>query len=289
MIDFVCWNIRWGKGCDEAVDLGRIVNTATAMGDPDILCFQEVARHFPNLTGDSDANQPAAFRHLLPDFEAIFGAGMDVAGASIGQRRQFGNLVLTRLPVLQSFNHLLPRPASTDGSHMQRVALEVIVATRIGPLRIINTHLEYYSSKHRAAQVEGLRLVHQQSSVHATQTTSSLSTVRGPYVPSAGRCPTVLCGDFNMEKSEPAYGRLLEDFDDETQAFHDAWTVVHPEKDHPVTCGVYELVHWSTAHCRDFIFITSDLTGQVRAMDVDEKTEASDHQPLRLVLDDATA
>lgn len=289
MIEIVCWNIRWGEGYDGAVDLSRIVDTAMAMGDPDILCFQEVARNFPGLTDDGDADQPAGFHRLLPDFEAIFGAGTDAAGDSIGQRRQFGNLVVTRLPVLQTFSHPLPRPVTTETPHMQRQALEVIVATGLGPMRVINTHLEYYSSEHRAAQVEHLRLLHQQTSAHPAQATSSRSTGADPYVPPTGRCPTVLCGDFNMEKSESAYARLGERFDDGTQAFVDAWTVAHPGKDHPITCGVYELVHWSTAHCRDFIFVTSDLAGRVRAMDVNEKTEASDHQPLRLVLDDATA
>ncbi len=285
MIEIVCWNIRWGEGHDGAVDLSRIVNTAMAMGDPDILCFQEVARNFPSLTADSGTDQPAEFRRLLPGFETIFGAGTDVAGDSVGQRRQFGNLVLTRLPVLQTFGHMLPRPAIPETPHAQRQALEVITSTAVGPLRIINTHLEYHSAKHRSAQVERLRALYQEISAHPIPPRVSQDAEDDPYVPPAGPCPTVLCGDFNMEISEPAYERLLEAFDDDVLAFADAWTVVRPREDHPLTCGIYERIYWSSAHCRDFIFITQDLVERARTLDVDQKTDASDHQPLRLVLD----
>jgi endonuclease/exonuclease/phosphatase family metal-dependent hydrolase len=288
VIEIVCWNIRWGQGHDGTVDLDRIVDTVMAMGDPDILCFQEVARNFPELDGQG-ADQPRLLGELLPQYEPIFGCGTNTPGERIGKRRQFGNVVLTRLPALQAFSHLLPRPATDETPHMQREALEVIVATGLGPLRIINTHLEYYSAEHRAAQLEHLRRLHQQAGAYPAQTTSSQGPVTDPYVPAVGPCPTVLCGDFNMEKSEPSYARLVEPFDNGTQALVDAWTVVHPGKDHPITCGVYELVHWSGTHCRDFIFITPDLAKRARAMDVDTETAASDHQPLRLVLDDATA
>lgn len=285
MIEIVCWNIRWGKGYDGAVDLSRIVKTAMAMGDPDILCFQEVARNFPSLTDDGGADQTAEFCQLLPEFEAIFGAGTDVAGDSSGQRGQFGNLVLTRLPVLQTFGHMLPRPAIAETPHAQRQALEVITATALGPLRIINTHLEYHSAKHRFAQVERLRSLHQESSAHPISARVLRDADDGPYVPPVGPCPTVLCGDFNMEMSESAYGRLLEAFDDGVAAFVDAWTVVRPGEDHPLTCGIYERIYWSSAHCRDFIFITQDLVERARTINVDQKTDGSDHQPLRLVLD----
>ncbi|MFQ5994886.1 MAG: endonuclease/exonuclease/phosphatase family protein [Acidiferrobacterales bacterium] len=288
MIEVISWNIRWGRGHDGVVNLARIIDTAMAMGDPDILCFQEVARSFPEVDGEG-VDQPALLSRLLPDFEVIFSSGTNVAGADVGHRREFGNLVMARLPVLQAFSHPLPRPSTTDTPHMQRTAQEIIIAARMSPLRIINTHLEYHSAEHRAAQVERLRSLYRDASTHSLQPESAQHGDSGPYVPPAGRCPTLLCGDFNMEKSEPAYTRLLDPFDDRVHAFEDAWTIANPGKEHPITCGVYELVYWSSAHCRDFFFITTDLAHRVRTMDVDEKTNASDHQPLRLVLDDAAA
>ncbi|MFQ5936502.1 MAG: endonuclease/exonuclease/phosphatase family protein [Acidiferrobacterales bacterium] len=283
VMEIVCWNIRWGKGRNGVVDLARIVQTATAMGDPDVLCFQEVARHFAALDGSGE-DQVKVFRDLLPGFAALFGAGTDIGGDA-GERRQFGNLILTRLPVFQAHRHLLPRPAIEERRHMQRAALEVVVGTSSGPLRITNTHLEYYSAAHRAAQVERLRLLYNEACAHPSFDPGAAGTDAKPATRPIGRCPAILCGDFNMEKSEAAYGQLLQSFADGTPALLDAWTVVHPGKEHPATCGIYELISWPAPNCRDFIFLTPDLAERARTMDSDATTDASDHQPLRLVLD----
>jgi len=283
MIAVVCWNIRCGEGRDGRVDLARIVDTAKAMGDASVLCLQEVARHFAAI--DNGADQVALFAQLLPGYEAVFGAGTDLGAARIGKRRQFGNVILSRLPVLEVCNHLLPRPATEETRHMQRQALEVTLATPSGPMRVITTHLEYYSAEHRAAQVERLRVLHQAASAHALIEPTAPGADAKPTMAPVGRCPTVLCGDFNMEQSEPAYARLLQPFDDTTPAFVDAWNVVHPGVVHPATCGIYELIHWPAPNCRDFMFITTDLAERARALDIDAETDASDHQPLRLLLD----
>jgi endonuclease/exonuclease/phosphatase family metal-dependent hydrolase len=284
VIEIICWNIRWGQGRDGAVDLSRIVATARALGDPDVLCLQEVARHFPAVDG-SGADQVAVLQGLLPGYEALFGAGTDLGGEQIGRRCQFGNLTLTRLPVLEVRNHVLPRPATQESPHMQRAALEVNVKTASGPLRVINTHLEYFSAAHRAAQVEQLRAVHQAACAHPPAEPAAAITDAKPKTPPVGRCPTVICGDFNMEKSETAYAHVLKPFGDTTPALVDAWTVVHPEEEHSATCGVYELIHWLAPNCRDFMFITPDVVDRARRLDIDAKTDASDHQPLRLVLE----
>lgn len=284
MIEIISWNIRWGEGRDGAVDLARIVATVRALGDPDVLCLQEVARHFPAVD-DTGADQVAVLQGLLPGYEVLFGAGTDLGGEQFGKRRQFGNLTLTRLPVLEVRNHVLPRPATQESPHMQRAALEVNVKTPSGPLRVINTHLEYFSAAHRAAQVAQLRALHQAACAHPPVDPAAGSVGAKPKAPPVGRCATVICGDFNMEKSEAAYAHVLEPFGDATPALIDAWTVVHPEEAHPATCGVYELIHWPAPNCRDFMFITPDVAERARRLDIDAKTDASDHQPLRLVLE----
>ncbi len=284
MIEIICWNIRWGQGRDGVVDLARIVDTARALGDADVLCLQEVARHFPAVDG-SGADQVAILQSLLPGYEVLFGAGSDMGGEQVGKRRQFGNVTLTRLPLLEVRNHVLPRPATQDSPHMQRAALEVNVKTPSGPLRVINTHLEYFSAVHRAAQVEQLRALHQAACAHSLAEAAIATADAKPKAPPVGRCPTVICGDFNMEESEAAYAHMLEPFADSTPALIDAWTVLHPEEEHPATCGVYELIHWPAPNCRDFIFVTPDVVERARRLDIDAKTDASDHQPLRLVVE----
>ena len=266
------------------VDLARIVDTVRALGDPDVLCMQEVARHFPAVDG-TGADQVAVLQRLLPGYEALFGAGTDMGGEQLGQRRQFGNVTLTRLPLLEVRNHVLPRPATQDSPHMQRAALEVNVKTASGPLRVVNTHLEYFSAAHRAAQVAQLRALHQAACAHPPRDAAIGSADAKPKAPPVGCCPTVICGDFNMEKSEAAYAHVLAPFGDTTPVLIDAWTVVHPGEEHPPTCGVYELIHWPAPNCRDFMFVSSDVADRARRFDIDAKTDASDHQPLRLVLE----
>ena len=47
------------------------------------------------------------------------------------------------------------------------------------------------------------------------------------------------------------------------------------------TCGLYDRAQWADGpDCRDFIFVTEDLAGRVRRIDVDADTAASDHQPV---------
>ena len=69
----ITWNIQWGRGCDGVVDLKRIVDTARALADFDVLCLQEVARNWPGLAGGAGEDQPALLAQLLPGFTPVFG------------------------------------------------------------------------------------------------------------------------------------------------------------------------------------------------------------------------
>src|SRR5690349_10816972 len=154
------WNIQWGKGRDGRVDLRRIAETARALGDPDIICFQEVAQNHPVLDEGRGEDQPAVLASLLSDHLPVFRPAVETLLP--GAERRFGNLVLTRLPVVQVLSHILPRPV--DGlKHMQRQALELVVAARSGPVRVVTTHLEYHSARHRLAQIGRLRALHDEA------------------------------------------------------------------------------------------------------------------------------
>ena len=106
----ITWNIQWCRGVDGVVDPLRILRVAREMGDFDVLCLQEVARNYPSLPGSTGEDQFAILEQASPGFSAVEGVATDVLGDA-GSRRQFGNLILTRLPVLQVFRHLLPWPA----------------------------------------------------------------------------------------------------------------------------------------------------------------------------------
>ena len=85
----ITWNIQWGRGVDGRVDLDRIVRTARAMADFDVLCVQEVADNFPGLAGNDDRDQFAELSRLLPGFDAVTAPAVNV-GADDGKRRRFG-------------------------------------------------------------------------------------------------------------------------------------------------------------------------------------------------------
>ncbi|MEW5879104.1 MAG: endonuclease/exonuclease/phosphatase family protein [Pseudomonadota bacterium] len=275
MTAILTWNIQCGLGCDGLVDLTRIARVVRAMGEADVLCFQEVARNDPQIAAGAD--QVAQLQALFPRHAAHFGAALDRRGHG-DARRQFGNLVLSRLPVLQIFRHLLPHPAQGGIKHMQRQAVEVVVETRAGPLRVVTTHLEYYSSVHRAAQIERLRAL--QSEV-ADNESHPPKAAASPYDAVPRPASLVLCGDLNFLPREPEYEMLF------APPLLDAWRVARGAEPHPPSTGLYDRRQWPMGgHCRDYFAVTADVARRVAEVTVDTATDASDHQPLRLVLRD---
>ncbi len=194
------------------------------------------------------------------------------------QRRQFGNLLLSRLPVLQVFFHLLPHPAEGGIKHMQRQAIEAVVETRAGPLRVVTTHLEYYSAAHRAAQIERLRALQDEVAENEARPSKPAAS---PYDPVPRPASLVLCGDLNFLPDEDAYRALF------APPLLDAWRSARGAEPHPPSTGLYDRRQWPMGgHCRDYFAVTTDVAQRVADVAIDTATDASDHQPLRLTLHD---
>ncbi len=283
MTRILAWNIQCGRGVDGVVDLGRIAAVIRRLGDADVLCLQEVAQRMPELDDGAGADQVAELAALFPDHEPLFGPALDLLGRPQGGRSRFGNLVLSRLPVLQAFRHLLPQPADPDALHMPRQATEVVVAAASGPLRVITPHLEYHSEIQRLAQVERLRELQREVAENTARPRPRPET--GPYAdrPRPTRC--VLCGDLNSRPGDAVLRRLLAPFAGDVPAFLDAWPLVHGSKPHAPTCGIHDRRQWPEGpHCRDFFLVSADLVAALAGFRVDEETAASDHQPLLLEL-----
>lgn len=260
------WNVQWGRGCDGKVDLGRIARVARAMDDPDVLCFQEIAVNYETL-GAGD--QVAELARLFPGFTVVFRPAIDAPASG----RAFGNVIVSRLPVLQVMNHLLPRPAEPDVKTMQRQALEAVVAASFGPVRVLSTHLEFYSATHRAAQVAALARIEERVAARA-RLGERRGPEAGPYESLPRPVATALCGDFNFEPTWPEYAAL-------TETVRDAWCILHPGRPHDPTCGVHDRAQWKDgASVRDFVFLSDDLAPRVKSIRVDTATDASDHQPV---------
>ena len=277
----ITWNIQWGRGCDGRVDLVRIVDHARALADFDVLCLQEVADNFPALEGNDDSDQFAALAALLPGYTAVEGIAVDLPGGR--RRRRFGNMILSRLPVRQVYRHLLPSPPDASVKNMRRMLLEAVVETPFGLVRVMTTHLEYYSAVQRAAQAEALRSLHAEACADA-RSFADLDSSEGTFRSVLRPASAIITGDFNFKPDDPLHALLRQPYSDGSLPLHDAWTARWPGVPHPLTLGLYDRRQWPEAYTSDFIYLTGDLLPRLADVRVDGLTQASDHQPVLLTL-----
>jgi endonuclease/exonuclease/phosphatase family metal-dependent hydrolase len=159
---------------------------------------------------------------------------------------------------------------------MQRQAIEAVVAAPLGPLRVMTTHLEYYSAAHRAAQVARLRTIQEEV---AANEAAPAKDAPSPYDAVPRPAALVLCGDFNILPDDAEYAQLFR------APLVDAWRHARPGEPDPLTTGLHDRVQWPRGgHCRDYFALTPDVAARIAAIDMDAATDASDHQPLRLEL-----
>ena len=280
----ITWNLQWGLGIDGRVDFGRIVRTARDLGDFDVFCVQEIADNFPGLEGNDDRDQFAELAALLPGFTCAEGIGADVAGDN-GRRRRFGNAIYSRYRVISVRRHALPWPADAGKESMPRVAVEAVLQTPMGALRITTTHLEYYSDVQRRAQAERLRALHEEACSRAAA--PGFPTAEGgPFDATPQAASAILTGDFNFPPEHPAYEDIQRPLASGGPPYRDAWRHLNGNLPHAPTFCVHETRYSKTPYCCDFIFVSENLAGRVRGLKVDGITRASDHQPVLLEIDD---
>lgn len=280
----VSWNIQWGRGADGRVDLQRTIGALRALGSLDVICLQEVAQGFPGLPGGDRGDDVALLTAAFPDHEAVYGAAVDVPDGA-GGRARFGNLLLSRHPVGQVFRHLLPNPADPSVPGMQRICVEAVIDGAGGPVRVLTTHLEYYSAVQRRAQVDRLRELQREALGHArgpAATKESNPSFR-PWPRPEG---AVLCGDFNCEPGSAEHAALLARSGQDAAVWHDAWQLAHPGVAHAPSVGLHGAEWPDRPYCCDFFLVSDALAARVRDVSVCAATAASDHQPVVLQLAD---
>jgi len=256
------WNVQWCRGVDGVVDPARIAAEARRV-DPDVICLQEVAANFPELPGSAGEDQPHALMHALPEYEGCLVSGVDLPAPN-GRRSRFGNLILSRLRVGRVLRHSLPWPPR-DGPSMPRSAVEAVVDAPFGPVRVLTTHLEYYSARHRAAQIARLREILGEGSEGEGDD--------GPFRAMPWPSGAIVCGDFNLPPEDPLQSSIGE-------FLVDSWQALNPGQPHPHTFRVHERDEGESPYCCDYVFVTTDLAPRLAAMRVDGANRASDHQPL---------
>jgi len=277
-MQIVSWNIQAAKGVDDRVSVERIAGTVQSFGDTDVICFQEVlCDDGATVLGNRD--QVGALSACFPDHLAFFGSAID--RLSEHGRLRFGNLALCRLPVLQCVMHKLPQPVDATARYMPRQAVELLIDDGFGPLRIVSTHLEYFSAWQRRAQVAYLARLHRDSEARAFEPPTGGGEGQFASLPETAR--SLYCGDFNLTPHSDDYRALVDA--DAGAGLVDCWARLHPDVPHASTCGMFDHVQWPEgAHCRDYFFASKALAPQVSGMRVDTETTASDHQPIALTL-----
>lgn len=272
------WNIRWGLGMDGRADLKRIVEYAMDVADPDIVCFQEVSANMPSLEGTDGQDQFAALAELLPRHQALVGAALETFD-SAGAPRCFGNVVFSRYPVAQVLRHTLPWIPGGD-HNMPRGMIEATVMSPLGPVRIMTTHLEYFSENSRSVQVDAIRHIH---AAAFARSMSPAGEGSGPYAPTPRPRATLLMGDFNMKPDDPLKTRLSQAVNSHVSGFLDAWCLRHGNEPHPPSFCIADQTY-GPPHCCDFVFVSDELAASVHDITYDGDVRFSDHQPVYVSL-----
>ena len=290
-MNILTWNVQWCCGMDGLVSVERIVRHALQMGEQsgglDVLCLQEIAVNYPDLQG-RPGDQPAELKALLPGWQIFFGASVDEFTPRGHQR--FGNLIATRLPVLLVQHYLLPMPAEADMRCMQRMCSVVTVDdAALGPVRIMTTHLEYFSARQRMAQAGALRALQMQACALADAPPQPASD-GSPYQTKPHTRHAVLCGDFNFEPHEPEYAVLSapwvvgEEGCLQAGQWRNSWDVLYPGQPQPPTFRLVDRTWGAEPGACDLIWVSDSLCQRLHTWSVDSATQASDHQPVMLTL-----
>ncbi|TCT35356.1 endonuclease/exonuclease/phosphatase family protein [Martelella mediterranea] len=152
------YNIQFGIGLDGVYNPERI---AASLEGADIIALQEVTRGFPKNGG---RDMVAEITTLFPDFFVAYGPAADLhldferrEDGIFERRLQFGNMILSRWPLLSTRHLLLPRSRTIEKLNYQRSVLEGIIETPLGPLRVYSTHLDHMNPSERIAQIRFLK------------------------------------------------------------------------------------------------------------------------------------
>ena len=284
----VTYNIQYGLGRDGRYDLGRV---AAEVADADIIALQEVERHWQR-SGQVDL--PAVLAASLPEHHWVYAANLDMdasyrdaAGRLVNRRRQFGTMILSRLPIVSSRNHPLPKYATLTQHSIQQGALEgVVVTPNAGPVRIYSLHLSHLAMQTRLPQVEKLL------DIHASAVEEGGAWCGGHPDPDAGWTEgtmpplpgeAILMGDFNFEWNAPEYDRIVGPLSaqygrlNRANGFVDAWVAAGNQEDEGATISKGRRI--------DYCFLSPPLAARVRASWIDHEASGSDHQPLWVDID----
>lgn len=285
----VTYNIRYSLGIDDKLDLPRIANEVQGA---DIIGLQEVDR-FWERSGTVD--QASHLAEMLGEYYWVYGAGLDVdashhngEGKFINRRRQHGELILSRYPIISSRNYPLPKMGSITRHSMQATLLETVIDCPSGPIRFYNTHLFYWSPDFAITQAQFIRdriklAVTEGGAWCGEATTIDSHWLHGEAMPPMP-AEAILMGDMNSGVETPVYETFVGPKSMEGGRVHtldgfvDPWVWLGNEEETGKTA------HFDTRRI-DHFFVSTSLRNRIKANWIDEQAQGSDHLPVWLELD----
>lgn len=285
---FVTYNIQYGLGLDKKYDLARTAR-AVAAANADVVALQEVECYWQR---SGMVHQPRELAAQLPGYHWVYGANLDMHvdagdadGNPVQRRRQFGTMVLSKTPILSSRNFPLPKFGPLTQHSIQQGALEAVIDTDSGPIRVYSVHLSHLASETRLPQIEVILDIHRRAPGEGGAWCGGHANPAAGWT--EGEMPpmpreAILMGDFNFLHDSPEYeaiigpmtpkyGRLAN-----RDGFVDAWVAVgNSEADG----DTYELSRL------DYCFVSSPLAGRIRGCLIDNEADASDHFPVVTEID----
>lgn len=294
---FVSYNIQYGFGADGRYDLARI---ARAVADADVIALQEVERHWKR---SNDDDQPAILSRLLPDHHFVYGPALDMDastrdadGRLVNRRRQFGTMLLSRLPIVWSRLHLLPMRRVVNPLNTQNPALECMIRTPWGAVRMFSLHLAHIGAEERLEQIDFLlerhrRVPSEGGPWSGTDDEPHRDWTNGDPEPEAP-VAAIWMGDFNSEPDSPEYRRITG-----STPYHPSAAYFDGFVDAAIAAGgdashthVKRRTDGSLQKRRlDYCFVGGMLAPRVRSLRVDPDEPASDHFPVWVDIDLETA
>ncbi len=283
----VTYNIHYAIGKDNKYDLERVVDSVRGA---DIIALQEVERNYGPPNGPL---QPEDIAALLPDYYWIFDASFDIDGSEqradgtiLNRRRQHGQMLISRWPILSKRYYPLPRIDIESEFNMQMGVIEGVLASPVGAVRIYNVHFGSVSSEERERQANFVvALVRDAPSEGGAWTGLVTKTAERDWSLGVPQSPmpenAVVLGDFNMQPDSPEYEIIAAAKVEHNESLlTDIWAQKNPGA---------SVLTWHPNPGRpgdeqsarlDYCFLTAELAARAWSSQVDEAAQGSDHQPL---------
>lgn len=275
------YNIQYSRGRDLSYDLSRGL---AVVRDADVIALQEIERNW-RRTGFAD--QPRLIEQLMPDRYCAYGAAFDVDdstwenGRVVNRRRQFGQMTLSRWPIMSSRMHLLPKLDTGPLFCMTAGALETVIAAPGGPFKVLNIHLSHAVQRERIGQVEELlRVLGRAGQEGGAWNGTDIEAEHWQLTGAAPPLPVeaILLGDFNADPSSQEH-RMICDPANKVK-FSDAWLACGNDPAGGATFYKDPLQDTHRDIRIDYCFLSEGHAKQLKRIWVDGEEDASDHQPV---------